>query len=509
MSGSATVRALVFALGVILSAAAPARAEFLRAETEHFVIQGEVGRGQISEYARKVERFHEMLELFLPPQTDVAAPKLWIYLARDNAEMRQVWPGVSENVGGFYSPNAAGIFAMVDLSNEGADKILFHEYAHHYMFQYHNEAYPGWFVEGFAEYFAPSDLRMGRIRYGVLPEGRLYSLAPPNRWVAMETLLSERPNLGSTSQAQAYYAQAWLLTHYMLGTPDRQRQFSGYLAAIGRGEPSVAAFEAQTGLTPEQLERNLRNYLGGSVTVYTLAQALPVAEVTVTALPPATRDTIWLNLRSMRRVGDQGEALLQQVRTVADRHPDDRLATLTLAKYLLEQDLPAEAVSRLEPFVAANPEDAEALWLLATAEMDVADTAGDEAVRAALMRQAQRHLGAAYQADPLDHRIYMALGRNRERAPGYPSDNDLTIAMSAYELAPQLPATALRAGQVLMAKDRYLEAVRVLSPLANNPHSGDTTSVRALLVRARERAGLPSLDGDAPPVVEETTPAED
>ena len=507
---SVAVRVLSLALGLILCAAAPARADFLRAETEHFVIQGDVSRGDITEYARKVERFHEMLKMFLPPENDeVEAPKLWIYLAANNATMRQAWPGVSDNVAGFYSRNDGRIYAVVDLSNEDNDTTLFHEYAHHYMFQYHNKAYPGWFVEGFAEYFAPSDLRMGRIQYGLLRAGRLYALAPPNPWVPMEQLLSERPNLGSAQQASSYYAQAWLLTHYMLGDPARRTQLIRYLIAVQNGEGSLAAFQAQTGQTPEQLQRNLRAYLGGTIPRFTLTQTLPAGEVTVTALPPGTGDAIWLDLRSMRSLGDDKDTLLQRVRDMAARHPGERLPTVTLAKYLIKADLPAEAITTLEPVIAADATDAEALWLMANAQMDVADDTDDETARAALMRQALRRLGAAYEADPFDFRIYMAMSRNRQGAPGYPSDNDLTIAESAYRLAPQLGSTAMQAAQVLMAKEKYLEAVSVLSPLANNPHDGgDLASVRDLLARARERAGLEPVSTDAPPPVEDAEAAD-
>ena len=508
---SVAVRFLGLALGLMLFATSPARAEFLRAETEHFVIQGEVRRGEITEYARKVERFHEMLEMFLPPEThDVEAPKLWIYLAANHATMSQAWPGVSENVGGFYSRNDGRIYAVVNMTNEDNDTTLFHEYAHHYMFQYHNKAYPGWFVEGFAEYFAPSDLRMGRIRYGLWREGRLYSLGQTQNWIPMDQVLSERPNLSSARRGAAYYAQAWLLTHYMLGDPTRRTQFGRYLAAVQSGEASVGAFQEATGLTSDQLATNLRSYLGRGVTVYTLSQALPVAEVTVTALPSSTEDAIWLDLRSMRSLGDDKDALLQRVRDMAARHPGDRLPTVTLAKYLIEADLPAEAVTTLEPVIAANPADAEALWLMAGAEMDVADDVDDDAARMTLMRQAQRRLGAAYEADPLDYRVYMAMARNREGTPGYPTDNDLTIAESAYRLAPQLGSTAIRAARVLMAKEKYLEAVMVLSPLANNPHDGgDLTSVRTLLAQARSGAGLEPVSTDAPPSVDETEPAAD
>ncbi|MBP8072616.1 MAG: hypothetical protein KAY20_03535, partial [Brevundimonas sp.] len=159
--------ALLAVAALSVFAAAPARAEWLRAETEHFVIIGDTGRGSITEYARKVERFHSLLALFRPPeQDDVVAPKLWIYLADGRADMRQVWPTMRDGVAGFYSRNDDRIFAVVDTNNEESDNTLFHEYGHHYMFQYHNAAYPGWFVEGFAEYFAPSEMGISRVRYG-------------------------------------------------------------------------------------------------------------------------------------------------------------------------------------------------------------------------------------------------------------------------------------------------------------------------------------------------------
>lgn len=506
---SSVVRTMVFALGVMLASVAPARAEFLRAETEHFIVMGDVRQGEITDYARKLERFHAMLAMFRPPETDeFAAPRLRVYLARNATVMRRVWPDMPDRVGGFYSRNDDGIYAVVDMSNEGSDTTLFHEYAHHYMFQYHNKAYPGWFVEGFAEYFAPSEIRRERIRYGLWRAGRIYSSQQANSWVPMDQVLSERPNLGSR-QGAAYYAQAWLLTHYMLGDPTRRSQFQRYLVAVQNGEDSVTAFQEQTGLTMPQLTAQLRAYLERGVTVYTLAQALPVAEVTVTRMPPSAADAIWLDLRSMRPLGDQRDAVLQQVRTMAARHPGDRLATVTLAKYLVEADLPAEAVTTLEPVLAADPEDAEALWLAASAEMDLADETEDDDARMGLMRSAQRRLSAAYQADPLDFRVYMGLARNRQGAPGYPTDNDLNIAVSAYRLAPQLGSTAFRAAQTLIAKEQYLEAIDVLSPLANSPHDrGDLASVRTLLATARSRAGLEPISTEAPPAVEETGPDE-
>ncbi len=494
-----TVLLAVAALSVF--AAAPARAEWLRAETEHFVIIGDTSRSSITEYARKVERFHSLLVILQrPPPGDLVAPKLWIYLADGRADMRQIWPTMREGVAGFYSRSDDRIFAVVDTDNEDSDNTLFHEYVHHYMFQYHNAAYPGWFVEGFAEYLAPSEMGISRVRYGMYRPGRLYSLEDTNGWVPMEDLLRSRLTGNSARRGAAYYAQAWLLTHYLLGDPARQARMSAYLAAVARGEEPIVALATHIGRTPDELGREMRSYLGRGITVYTLQEALPRAEVTVTSLPRSTGDVVWLDLRSARPLGEDGPALVARAQASATRNPADRLPAVVLAKLQRETEDLDGARRTLEPVLAAWPEDAEAQWLMGVVLNEQADATEDDAARRALTRQARTHLSAAYQADPLDYRIYLALLDNRRGAPGFPSDNDVAIAESAWLMAPQVGTTAFQAAQLLMHKERYLEAAYVLAPLANNPHGGDSLrSVRALLAEARQKAGLEPLDVDAPP----------
>lgn len=497
-----TLKTVLLAVAVLMTfAAAPARAEWLKAETEHFVVIGDTGRGSITEYARKVERFHALLAIFRPPgQDDVVAPKLWIYLADGRADMREIWPTISRNVGGFYSRNDDRIFAVVDTNNEGSDTTLFHEYGHHYMFQYHNAAYPAWFVEGFAEYFAPSEMGISRIRYGMFNPGRIYSLQDSNSWVPMEDVLRSRPTISSAQRGAAYYAQAWLLTHYMLGDPDRRTQLSAYLAAVARGEEPIDALATHIGRTPDQLERELRSYLSSGITVYTLQQALPVAEVTVTSLPRSTGDVVWLDLRSARSIGEDGPALVARARMSVTRNPGDRLPAVVLAKLQRETEDLEGARQTLEPVVAAWPDDAEARWLMGVILIEQADAIEDDAARRLITRQAQSHLSAAYASDPLDYRIYLALLDNRRGSPGFPSDNDVVIAESAWRLAPQIGTTAFEAAQLLMYRERYLEAAYVLAPLANNPHGGDSlASVRTLLAEARDKAGLEPVSTEAPP----------
>ena len=73
---------------------------------------------------------------------------------------------------------------------------------------------------------------------------------------------------------------------------------------------------------------------------------------------------------------------------------------------------------------------------------------------------------------------------------------------------------AYAAARVLMTRERYLEAVSVLRPMANNPHGGASLQpVRDLLAEASALAGLEPAMVEAPPEPapdaegEETAPA--
>lgn len=502
MRVSSGLKALGLACAAALSIAGSARADWLRAETEHFVVHGDMSEGELREYARKVERFHAMMERFMPPsRTEIVAPKLAIYVTDGMTDMRRIWPTIPNTVGGFYTRGYEGIYAVADQRQGDGDTTLFHEYAHHYMFQHQNEAYPGWFVEGFAEYFAPSDMRMGQIEYGLWRQGRLNSLANANSWVPMEDILRSRLQMRSAQSGAAYYAQAWLLTHYMLGSPERNRQMSAYLGAVMRGADPVEALLEHVGKTPDQLERDMRSYFHTGMTTYKLQEALPVAEVTVSPMPRSAGDVLFLNLRASREVTEADRAqLLREARTAAERHPGDRLATFTLARVQRAVGDLDGAQSTLEGLVATAPRDSEALWLLATVLLDRADKIDVAAEAMGLKRQANAHLSIAYDVDPLDFRIYRALARNRRGATNYPTESDLAVLESAYALAPQLPSNGIDYARALMARDRHLEAVVVLAPLANNSHGGDSLRpVRELLAEARLGAGLAPLTTGTPP----------
>ncbi len=501
--------ATVFAAS--LAAAAPAHAEWLKGETEHFIIIGDTSEGAIRDYARKVERFDGVLRLWFPPKSDIIAPKLTVYLADGREDMRKIWPTISANVGGFYTPGEERIFAVTGGSGSDNDHTLFHEYAHHYMYQNMPGAYPGWFVEGFAEFFATADVTPSRMRVGLHSPGRMNSLTlPRNSWLPMEAVLRSRSS-EIRGRGHFYYAQSWALTHYFLSTDERRAALGRYLTAVMGGGDPITSLQPATGFTPAQLQNEVASYL-------TLIRFRPEqresapADVAVTRLPASARDLVWLDLRLARFVPEELRAgNLAEAERAAARHPGDPWAARVLTQAHLDMQQNDKAVEVMEASLAANPDDPLGLRMKAVALMELGDEVKDSDPdrRADLFRQARQALARAYQIEPMDYRLYMALDRSRQGAPGYPTTNDVETLLMGRALAPQVQSLGVRAAQALMAEEEYSVAAAFLAPIANNPHGGSgLNSVRRLLAEARDKAGLPPLESAADLAADEAADAE-
>lgn len=494
----------------LMGAASPAHAEWLRAESSHFIVYGDVGEGDLRNYVRKVERFDSLLRLYYPVANDREAGKLEIFLAHGIDDLRKVSPGLSSGIAGFYTGDVDRIFAIVDLSRSEGDNTLLHEYGHHFMRANMPGAYPGWFTEGFAEYYSTADLTPTRIRVGLPSPGRMNSLTMGlNSWASMDGVLGGRTKI-PPRQGHSYYAQAWAMTHYFMSTPERRQQMSHYLRATMTGADSIASLQASTGMTPDQLQRAVHGYVAGRINYSILQQTFTPAEVTIAPMSRSARDLVWLDLR-MDRLNPEGKGeAIAQVRERAARYPGDAFAAIVLAKAEIQDEHWEAAQAAVASLVAAETPNTEALRLTAIAMMRRADADGfDPAEKVAQYRDARRLLARAVQADATDYRIYLGLDETRRGAAGYPTDNDLNVLLAAEEYAPQVDQVRFLTAQALVNRGIYQQAVEILAPVASNPHGGEgMQSARNLLALARQRGGMAQVDTPELPVAEETDDGE-
>ncbi|MFN3816280.1 DUF1570 domain-containing protein [Brevundimonas sp.] len=491
MSGMKLARVAMAATALLLLAVSPARADWLRAESDRFVIYSDGDERTLRVYVQKLETFDRVLRLFMGLPMEEAPPrKLPIYLIGNQRDLVHVLPGAVQNQTGVYIPAEQDIFAVATRSRND-DSTLLHEYAHHFMFQNFNFPYPAWFVEGFAEYYAATNIQTGRVEVG-LPNEQAVGWLQHGQWMEMEDLLAGRALNASGDRFNAtYYPLAWLLMHWFMGDEERRASMQAYLLDVGSGGDPVEALQTHTGLTTRDLRAALRSYMRERISITRVNYVFPTVPVTVERLPPSANDLLLVNQQLKVVQGDDHDALVAQIRTLSARHPGDPFAQLVLGRAEIMFGDPQQGEATLTALLQQQPDHVEALQLLALARMDGASEHPDGYDVA--MNEMRGFLQRAYQADDANYFTFLLIAQNRIGEPGYPSDNDLLAWELAYTIAPQLGQARFGLAQALMAHDRNAEAVTLLQPLANNAHNPQIAEVARTLI-ARAEAGLNSSD---------------
>lgn len=506
---------LIGAWALTLGWAGPASAEWHRAESERFIVYSEGRESELREYVRKLEIFDLILRQRLGVALDEVPPrKLPIYLVEGPRALASVFTTMGANVAGVYTPASEDIFALA--IRDGDDDILLHEYTHHFMFQHSAVAYPSWLVEGFAEYFATTEIEGTRVEIGQANVGRAIML-DDRVWIPLDQVLTKR--LGEIRLPQlrdTYYPVAWVLTHWMMGDAVRTQQLQAYIDDVGAGGDPAEALKRTTGMTLDQIEHDLRFYIRGRIPARRYDFNLPAPQIAVTTLPPSADALLLLNQRL--KVGvpdDQRAATAALVRDRAAPYPDDPFALLVLGHAELHFGDPEAGEAILTRLLELQPDNVEALQLMATRAMQRAEETADDP---ALLRRARGYLGRAFAADDANYRTFVLLGMTREGAADYPNDNDVATWELANTLAPQLPAARLGLASALMRSGQAETAVRLLRPLANSPHGGgaaraaqtllaQATAGQAPLSNAAIEAAVDQDDADdAPPAQPEAVP---
>ncbi len=402
----------VFALALTALTPVSALAEWRRAQSEHFVVYSDGSERVLRDYTAKLERFDALLTArFGGAQAE--ARRLPVYLVSDGKALRVAAPGLPPGIAGYYSSGENDVFAVL-IRGDG-DDILLHEYSHHVMARAGDMQYPGWFREGFAEFFATATVtEAGSASFGLPSPGRMRALQT-ERWLPMDVVLRTSSSLGITNQQQMgmYYAQSWALVHWLLADANRIRALSGYVRAVNGGQDPVAAWQAVFGMTPDQLTAQLREHVRGRLS-YAKLDMPPISPViTVTTLSPAA-DTVILpaiNARSWNPEAIDGPALLATLRAAAGRFPDDPLALVAVGRAEMRWGDEAAAETALTHALDLQADNVEGLILMADLSTKRGLDATDDAEQTRQWALAQGFVARALEADPTDQRVHNARRR--------------------------------------------------------------------------------------------------
>lgn len=483
------VRIVAAALALIaLTTPGTASAEWRRAETPRFIVYSDGDARSLAEAAQELELYDSALRFMHGLDVNAApARKLSIYLVGDTATLREVAPGASEMIRGFYRAGDEDIYAIAIRERRNM-RTLLHEYAHHFMLQNFATGYPAWLVEGYAEYFGTADVDSRQITIGMADANRQAWLGSAD-WLPLRDILTRHPSEFRTGeQVSQFYGQSWMLTHWFMSSPDRLLQLVVYADNLRAGMDPVEALEVATGMSLSDLERSQRAYARQRLALKRFsATQFPQPSVEMTTLPPGAGDLLMLNLRLSGGVAEADQAeLLNLIRTRAGAHPDDPFAQTVLARAEAAFGDPAAGEALMQRRLQTRPDDVDALLLLARLRLKAAEEAVDGDLAPA--REARAYLVRAYEADPERYQTLQALDDVRRMSSTYPTDNDMERLLIAYDLAPQVSSIRFAAAQAHVMRAEYAEAIRLLEPLAGDPHSAPTAeAARTMIERARAR----------------------
>jgi tetratricopeptide (TPR) repeat protein len=462
-------------------ACAAARADWLEASTENFVIYSDGSEASLREFTTKVEQFDQVLRIITGIKPAHFGPRLKIYVARNERDVQQLMSRESRNAAGFYRSSLRGPVAVINRSKPNGqfdltgEDILFHEYAHHFMLQHAAVVYPAWYVEGFAEYVGSAEFdRKGRIIVGKAPPSRVPALVI-NPWIKSERLFQPMSEL-SLREREMLYAQGWLLTHYLFHDAQRSRQFGKFLRAMATGESQSSAFEQHLGMTLPELDKELRRYFDklkrAKIAMPTvLASTLAVPPISIRPLNDAETAGLELNIMIRDFVPKENQPeLLEKADAYAAKYGSEPKALLLAAEANFACERYGDAKALAQRALAIEPNSQRAPIVSAAAEMYA--LARDDKLTADAAKSFRTSFVKANRANADDPLALFYFYQSFSLARQKPSPNAADGLAAVLSLVPQNPNVRLMLGYYLVKTNEPAKARNVLAPLAFAPHGG-------------------------------------
>jgi len=498
---SAYLRKTLLCLAATSSLALPAHAEWRRATSRHFIVYSQGSANELRESAIALERYDQLLRLMSIAKPDATSRPLTVFMIGNNSVGDLIdQPGVA----GFYTVGPLGPVAVaaritdfyVTQTEFTAQVVLFHEYAHHYMLQNYTAAYPGWFVEGYAELLGATTFdKDGSANVGNVARYRLADLHGEVT-VPVRDLLADDPNARKDRAVYAYYSEAWLLTHYLVFNDSRSPQLHRYLALFSDGmKPMEAANQAFGDVA--KLVSDYKSYRNSPALpgVHISQKDAPsIGEIKVETLDAAAQALVWDRLLYMRNLrGKEASNIAADLAKRAAAVPGHVDTLDLLWRFHLAADDTAAADKTVDALLALQPKNGQALLGKGLIAMKKLEIAKDYSARK--WAAARGDIVDANEAQADNPEILFAYYQSYVRAQQPPSESAKLCLLRAFEIEPQSNQYRLTLAASLIGDRRYAEARTVLKPAAfsvHDPQSADAAKKMLDAISALK-------DGDAPP----------
>ena len=485
------------ALGCIslLLVAATARADWLEVSSDHFVIYADQNEEMTRDFAGRLERFHAaMARAFAKAQTKPGpSNRVTVFVVSSSAKVRKVTGTKNRYVAGMYIPRAGSSVAVIPKLRHGSsfeytgETVLYHEYAHHFMIAgLTARAYPRWFTEGFAEFFAGVQFRKdGSVLLGAPAHARAWELAFALE-VPIRTLLSfDGGESEQQSRYDSFYGQSWVLFHYLQMAPERAGQLVAYQRLLAKGQPALESAESAFG-DLGKLDRDMDAYMKRrrlAAMVFDGA-SLVIGPITVRKVGAGEEAMMPTMIESKVGVSkEEALELVPEARRVAALYPDDPAVLAALAEAEFDAGNDDAAIAAADRSIAIDPKGINAHLQRGYA---LAHKVESGALPVESWKDVRSQFIKANSVEN-DHPVPLVnfyLTYVKQGEP--PTKNAIDGLEWALELAPFDGSLRWLVTQQMVSDERYKDAARTLAPLAYSPHPGEHTDRARQLLKEVE-----------------------
>lgn len=469
----------------------PAAAAWKEARSKHFAVYSEGSEERLRKTIADLEKYFFMLHFMTGTKPRPNPTPVKVYIVQGTDEVAEVMGG--GGAAGFYSATHRGPIAVTIAAATGgefglgAQEVLLHELAHHFMYQNAPAAYPSWYSEGFADYFGTAKIRAKDVIEVGHPMANRYLAFEANEWLPVRKLLTAKSYADVGGRVFLLYAQGWLLTHYLQQSKKRGGQLQRYLTALNAGKSYEAAAEESFG-DIKALDDELRDYSGNRrVTVMSLPfKPIDVGTVTLRTLSPAEDALLPLEMKLGRGIyRKEAPRFAESVRNRARRFADDPYAL----KLLVEAERAAGDQQAARAAVAqwrkVAPNDPLAMMHEAELAIDalVAAKSSDEETWDA----ARETLLAANKLAPRNPEILLAYYSSYRRQNVLPPPAAQNALVRAFEIVPQADQLRHMVATDYEARGMIEEAIHTIKPAAYQLHAETDAKKKERAEKEREK----------------------
>lgn len=491
-------RIFAAALATTMLASAPAKASWVEASSQHFLVLGDMSTDQAKNWATKLERMDKVLRLVTHTPEPEAGKlgRVTVFIVPDMDSVQKLYGGGSGDVGGYYRADAqmALAFAPRGLPSYMSQyvtpqQILIHEYTHHILLSSTAGYYPDWIQEGFAEYFSTAkELPNGTLVLGAPPKERGFSLMENYRLTVPE-LLSTSERSKNRGDVQDLYARSWLLIHLLMSKPERAGQLDKYLKLIDAGRPSVDAGREAFG-DLGKLDAEMLGYIHAAnfKGIYVPPEKVAIGPVSVRTLPRCEAQIMPIRMVSANGVNDKtAPTVVADARRVAASCADDAFVQRTLTEAEFDAKNNDASLAAAGRTLQIDPQNVMAMIYT-----------GRIAARKGKWDEARQWFAKANRAEP-GYALPLVLYSDTYPRSGQPMPTSAVDGlMRAVVLVPQDPAVRLRVARALIKEGDLKTAKTVILPVAHGTdgkgNAGATKVVSLIDSGAKPEAVLAEAD---------------